>query len=137
MVETQKIFAILISLICQHYITHSFKYCDAKFAHRVYKQAYEYRSPSVVALNANCNRKTARQEASEKKALLEYGISLIKAVRAVLYAETTFNSNSLRRRTRQSCQTSSSLLNLAFSSNYIKSDKLKIHFPNSPHTGHV
>ena len=54
----------------------SFRYCDAKFAYRVYKEAYEYRSPSVVALNANCNRKTARQEASEKKALLEHGISL-------------------------------------------------------------
>ena len=90
MAETQKVVAILISLICLHYIMYSFKYYDAKFAHRVYKEAHEYRSPSVVTLNANCNRKTARQEA-----------------------------------------------NLAFCSNYIKSNKLKIHFLNSSNTGHV
>ena len=43
---------------------HAFsKYCDAKFAHQVYKKAGDYRSPSLVALNANCNRKTARHAA--------------------------------------------------------------------------
>ena len=87
MAETQKVVAILIS---PYYIMYSFKYCDVKFAHRVYKEAHEYRSPSVVPLNANCNRKTARQEA-----------------------------------------------NLAFCSNYINSNKLKIHFLNSSNTGHV
>ena len=101
MAETQKVFAILISVICQHYIMDSFKYCDAKFGHRVYKESvHEYRSPSVVALNANCTRKTARQEVSQKKAILEQGISLkcqyimfdmsasdiFSAVRAVLYS---------------------------------------------------
>ena len=134
--------------------------CTAlKFAHRVYKEAYEYRSPSVVALNANYNRKTARQEASEKKALLEHGISLkcqyilfdMSASKHsppfVLFCipEQRSIATQLRRRTRQSCQTSSlllmnSLLNLPFCSNYIKSNKplnyncnkLKIHFPNSP-----
>ena len=45
---------------------HSVKYCHAKFARRVYKDADEYCSPSLVALNANCNRKTARQDASAK-----------------------------------------------------------------------
>ena len=106
---SQEVFAILISLICQHYIIHLFKYCDAKFAHRrVDKEAYEYRSPSVVALNANCNRKTARQEASKKIAHLEHVSnkskmtvyfvwhicqSTFSAVRTVLYSRTTFNSN--------------------------------------------
>ena len=46
---------------------HSIKYCNARFAHRVYKEADEYRSPSLVALNANCNRKTTCQDASAKK----------------------------------------------------------------------
>ena len=32
---------------------HSVKYCNATFAHRVYKDADEYRSPFLVALNAN------------------------------------------------------------------------------------
>ena len=45
---------------------HSVKYYNAKFA-RVYKEADEYRSLSLVALNANCNRKTARQDASAEK----------------------------------------------------------------------
>ena len=48
---------------------HSVKYYNAKFAHRVYKEANEYCSPSLVALNANCNRKTARQDASAKERL--------------------------------------------------------------------
>ena len=45
----------------------SVKYCDARFAHQIYKEADEYRSPSLVALIAKCNRKTARQDASAKK----------------------------------------------------------------------
>ena len=32
---------------------------NAKFAHRVYKVADEYRSLSLVALHAKCNRKIA------------------------------------------------------------------------------
>ena len=120
------------------------------------KKAYKYRSPSVVALNANCNRKTAWQEASEKKALLEHGISL--KCQYILFdmsasqhsppfvpfciPEQRLIATQLCRRTRQSCQISSlllmnSFLNLAFCSNYIKSNKLKIHFPNSPNTDHV
>ena len=90
--NTESFFAILLSLIFQHYITHSFKYCDAKFAHRVYKQAYEYRLPSVVALNANCNRKRSARSVKEKSA---FGVrNKSKALRAVLYSGTTFNSNS-------------------------------------------
>ena len=58
---------------------HSVKYCTAKFAHRVHKEAGEYRSLSLVALNANCNRKTAWQEASANKRLVELlgGIPLL------------------------------------------------------------
>ena len=51
----------------QHYIMHSVKYYNAKFAHRVYKEADEYRSLSLVTPNANCNRKMARQDASAEK----------------------------------------------------------------------
>ena len=50
---------------------HSVKYYNAKFAHRVYKEADEYRSLSLVTLNANCNRKTARQDASAENALFD------------------------------------------------------------------
>ena len=46
---------------------HSVKYYNVKFSQRVYKEADEYRSLSLVALNANCNRKTARQDASAEK----------------------------------------------------------------------
>ena len=46
---------------------HSVEYCNANFAHRVYKDADEYRSPFLVALNANWNRKTARQDALAKR----------------------------------------------------------------------
>ena len=35
---------------------------QSKFAHRVFKEADEYRLPSLVAPNANCNRKTVRQD---------------------------------------------------------------------------
>ena len=49
---------------------HSVIYCNAKFAHRVYKEADEYRSLSLVALNANCNRKTDWEDASAKKRFL-------------------------------------------------------------------
>ena len=48
---------------------HLVKYYNAKFAHRVYKEADEYRLLSLVTLNANCNRKTARQDASAEKRL--------------------------------------------------------------------
>ena len=34
---------------------HSVKYYNVKFAQRVCKEADEYRSLSLVALNANCN----------------------------------------------------------------------------------
>ena len=66
--ETQKVFAILTALICQHYIMHSFKYCNAKFAHRAYKQAYEYRSPSsVVALKETAIVKRLGKKRQRKK----------------------------------------------------------------------
>ena len=46
---------------------HLVKYYNVKFAQRVYKEADEYRSLSLIFLNANCNRKTARQDASAEK----------------------------------------------------------------------
>ena len=49
---------------------HSIKYCNAKFARRLYEEAHEYRSPSFVALNENSYCQTTRKEASEKKAFL-------------------------------------------------------------------
>ena len=47
---------------------HSVKYCNAKFAHQGYKDTDEYRSPSLVALNANCNRKRFAKMRQRKSA---------------------------------------------------------------------
>ena len=63
---------------CQHCIMHSIKYCNAKFARRLYEEAHEYPSPSFVALNENSYCQTTRKEASERFLWMdtEHGISL-------------------------------------------------------------
>ena len=70
MAETQKVVAVLISLITS--IVSCIQLNLAMLnSHAVYMKKHEYHSPSFVALNENSYCQTTRKEASEKKEISE------------------------------------------------------------------